>query len=67
MTDERWQKVREVFDSALRRQPEERSKYVIEICGADKSLFAEVESFGIARQCRRFYGNARRRRSCERH
>ena len=44
MPDEKWQKVREVFDSALRRQPEERRKFVHEACGEDKILLAEVES-----------------------
>ncbi len=36
--------VRETFDSALRRQPEERRKFVHEACGVDKTLLAEVES-----------------------
>ena len=44
MADEKWQKVREVFDSALRRQPEERQSFVNEACGEDKTLLAEVES-----------------------
>ncbi len=44
MVDEKWQKVRETFDSALRRPSEERRKYVIETCGVDKLLLAEVES-----------------------
>ena len=44
MADEKWEKVREVFDSALRRQPEERQNFVNEVCGDDKTLLAEVES-----------------------
>ena len=44
MADEKWQKVRETFDSALRRKPEERRKFVHEVCGNDKTLLAEVES-----------------------
>ena len=44
MVDETWQKVREVFDSALRHQPEERQNFVNEACGEDKILLAEVES-----------------------
>ncbi len=44
MVDEKWQKVREIFDSALRRKPEERRKYVHEACAEDKLLLAEVES-----------------------
>ncbi len=44
MADGNWQKVREVFDSALRRKAEDRRKYVHEVCGNDKTLLAEVES-----------------------
>src|SRR6478672_9350260 len=44
MADAKWQKVREVFDSALRRQPEERQRFVYEVCGDDKTLLTEVES-----------------------
>jgi len=44
MTDSNWQKVREIFDSASSRQPEERQKFVNEACGEDKVLLAEVES-----------------------
>jgi serine/threonine protein kinase len=44
MADENWQKVREVFDSSLRRKPEERRKFVNKVCGDDKTLLAEVES-----------------------
>jgi serine/threonine protein kinase len=36
--------VREIFDAALRRQPEERRKFVNQACGDDKTLLAEVES-----------------------
>ena len=44
MADEKWQKVREIFDSALRREPEERRRFIHEACGGDKTLLAEVES-----------------------
>ena len=44
MADEKWQKVREIFDSALRHEPEERRRFVNEACGEDKTLLAEVES-----------------------
>ena len=44
MPDEKWQKVREIFDSALRRHPEERRRFVNDVCGDDKTLLAEVES-----------------------
>ena len=44
MPDANWQKVREIFDSALHRKPEERQNFVNEACGEDKNLRAEVES-----------------------
>src|SRR5687768_9159826 len=44
MADEKWQKVREVFDSASRLKPEERRRFVDEVCGDDEVLLAEVES-----------------------
>ncbi len=44
MTDGNWPKVREIFDSALRRQPEERRRFAVKACGDDKTLLAEVES-----------------------
>ncbi len=44
MPDAAWPKVREIFDSALRRRPEERRSFVNEACGDDKTLLAEVES-----------------------
>ena len=44
MADADWQKVREIFDSALRRRPEERQRFVNDACGGDKSLLTEVES-----------------------
>jgi eukaryotic-like serine/threonine-protein kinase len=42
--DDKWQKVRQIFDSALSRKPDERSQFVIEACGEDKPLLLEVES-----------------------
>ena len=44
MANDNWQRVREIFDSALHRKPEERPVYLVEVCGADKTLLAEVES-----------------------
>ena len=44
MNPERWQRIREIFDSALRQEPEERQKFVNGACGDDKTLLAEVES-----------------------
>ena len=36
--------VRKIFDDALRQKPEERQKFVNQVCGGDKTLLAEVES-----------------------
>src|SRR5687767_5869145 len=44
MADAKWQKVREIFDSALRHRPDERRRFVNDVCGDDKNLLAEVES-----------------------
>ncbi len=44
MADDNWQKIKEIFDSAVHRQPEERQNYLAEVCGDDKTLRAEVES-----------------------
>ena len=44
MAYENWQKVREVFDAALRQEPEDRQNYLNEACGDDKDLLTEVES-----------------------
>ena len=42
--DKKWQQVREIFDSAIRRKPEERLAFVVEACGNDETLLKEVES-----------------------
>ena len=44
MVDEKWQKVREIFDSVLRQKPDERRRFLNKVCGDDKILLAEVES-----------------------
>jgi Tol biopolymer transport system component len=44
MADEKWQKVREVFDAALRQKPVDRRDYIKRACGDDRSLLTEVES-----------------------
>ncbi len=43
MRDANWEKVREIFDSALRRLPEGRQSFVNKACGVDKSLRVEVD------------------------
>ena len=44
MTPERWQKVKEIFNAAMQRAPEERSAFLSTACGSDESLRNEVES-----------------------
>jgi eukaryotic-like serine/threonine-protein kinase len=39
-----WQKVKEIFDAALEREPPQRAKFLDEICGGDDDLRREVES-----------------------
>jgi serine/threonine protein kinase/TolB-like protein len=39
-----WRKVREIFDAAFERGPEERADFLAEVCGNDNKLLAEVES-----------------------
>jgi len=41
---EKWDQVKELFTSALERDPEERSDFLRQACGADDSLRAEIES-----------------------
>ncbi len=44
MADGNWQRVRKIFDEALRQKPEERQNFVRQACGKNKTLQAEVES-----------------------
>ena len=44
MADTNWQKVRKVFDDALRQKPEDRKRFVSTACGGDEALRAEVDS-----------------------
>jgi serine/threonine protein kinase len=44
MTLERWQKVKELFHSALERAPSERSAFLANACSGDELLRQEVES-----------------------
>jgi hypothetical protein len=44
MVDANWQRVREVFDAAVRQEPKERQNYINEACGDDKVLLTEIES-----------------------
>ncbi len=39
-----WERVKELFDAALERKPEDRSSFLSEVCGSDISLRQELES-----------------------
>jgi TolB-like protein/Flp pilus assembly protein TadD len=44
MTPERWRQVEDIFQAALDLVPEERMRYVSEVCGEDPDLKRDVES-----------------------
>jgi serine/threonine-protein kinase len=44
MTPERWQQVKEIFNSAINYRPDERSVYLSRVCSDDEALRNEVES-----------------------
>ncbi len=50
MTTERWQKVKEIFHSALLREPASRQTFLAEACGDDVGLRREVESLITAHE-----------------
>ena len=44
MTPERWQQVKQIFQSAIERPPAERDGFISEACAGDPALRSEVES-----------------------
>src|SRR3989454_4495605 len=44
MTPERWQQLKQIFQSALERNPAERSAFLSQACADDPALCSEVES-----------------------
>jgi eukaryotic-like serine/threonine-protein kinase len=44
MANERWQQIKEVFHSALEREPHERPAFLSEACASDDALRRDVES-----------------------
>lgn len=44
MTPERWQQVKQIFNSAITYRPEERSLFISKACSGDDQLRSEVES-----------------------
>ena len=50
MTPERWEKVNEIFNSALVRAPNLRAAFLTQACGNDVQLLREVESLTRSHQ-----------------
>jgi hypothetical protein len=44
VTPERWQHIKELFESALERAPEERAAFLDHACDGDEPLRREVQS-----------------------
>src|SRR5437016_14296344 len=44
MTSERWQRVKEIFQSALDLDPADRAAFLAEVCDGDVELRKEIES-----------------------
>lgn len=50
MTPERWQQVKEIFDSAIRYRPEHRGMFLSQACSGDDELRSEVESLIVSHE-----------------
>ena len=50
MNPERWQRVKELFEAALKRGPEERTAFLAQVCAGDKEIWQEVESLLAAHE-----------------
>lgn len=50
MTPERWQQVKEIFNSAINYRPEERDLFISEACSGDEILRSEVESLIVSHE-----------------
>ena len=44
MMNGNWEKVKEIFDAALQRNPEERPQFLAEVCADNEAMRCEVES-----------------------
>lgn len=44
ISNERWTKIREIFDGAIRREADGRERFVVEACGGDELLLEDVAS-----------------------
>ena len=43
MNADQWPRVKDIFHAAIERAPEKRAAFVVEACGGDAALRAEVE------------------------
>jgi predicted Ser/Thr protein kinase len=50
VTADEWQRVRQIFEAAVERDPAERARYLDEVCGGDPMLKAEVTSLLTAHE-----------------
>ena len=50
MTPERWQQIKALLQSALEREPNQRSAFLAEACAKDESLRKDVDSFIISHE-----------------
>lgn len=44
MTPERWQRIEELYHSALEQPPDERADWLAKTCAGDESLRREIEA-----------------------
>jgi len=44
MKQEHWQQIRDIFDGAIEHAPDERSRFLDEVCANDEEVRREVES-----------------------
>jgi eukaryotic-like serine/threonine-protein kinase len=50
MTPERWQQVKEIFDSAIKYRSEHRGMFLSQACSGDEELRSEVESLIVSHE-----------------
>jgi serine/threonine protein kinase/Tol biopolymer transport system component len=50
VTSERWQRVKELFEATLERDPAERAAFLAQACGGDEEVRREVESLLAAHE-----------------
>jgi hypothetical protein len=64
MKQEHWQQIRDIFDGAIEHAPDERSRFLDEVCANDEEVRREVESLLASLDgAGSFLENARRRQS----